>query len=531
MIEIVAFLALLAYCALPPLFTPWRTDDPDLWYRGSKLIFAHVPGLTNHGPIAVPAYAYRALDAFLSALGVSARREVFAIYVMNHALIFAAGILFYSTGKSLGYRRSSLVAALGLVAYAVSTRIAMMRMSEPFSLFLMAAVLRMGVALIRRFQSHPSGRPWGLLTAFSLTLGMFVVTRAVPIVILPLLLLVSREWRHTPLYRAVAYVGATAVVGLILLHMVGNYFRFDRFEWSDSGWKHLFDTLSPHAELMLADDPYFQRLMKDTPTMRSVADRFHYEFNWRPLAAEIHKTEGEICKAMFLHGARRHPWLYFRSGLRRLGLGLVHFRRARDWFADPGVLAPEPERLLPVSPRVVSFFETVEDLASALLRTVACTGAYLFAILLGWRIVTRVLPDAAPSVAPWLLAAGWFGCLFLAKATGSRHYVLGPTVVWLVATVSMLNAGPSWHTLFRNPTATRHALFFSGSVYYASFYLTVGLLENGVGITSRYGIPLLPALGLFAVTATRELSLLVRAALARRAAPRPGGASLELTAS
>jgi hypothetical protein len=198
-----------------------------------------------------------------------------------------------------------------LAVFVESTLIPQAFWSENLTVCLMSAVLFVGLHLLQNAQV--SERRFRLLTIlFGLLLAGLVVTRLVPIVILPgvIPLLRARLSRQRVLHFAL--LASAVVLAVALAAMSANLYRYGRFELSNSVGRHLWNVVSPQADRMLADSPEYRSLRKAIPDAQG---REWWELDEPDYGPDLaHFTREELMRKMALHGISRHPLLFVKLG-------------------------------------------------------------------------------------------------------------------------------------------------------------------------------------------------------------------------
>jgi hypothetical protein len=214
-LETVTGTLLLFFCLLVALSQFVNPFPHDGWFESQYRLFGRFPGADNYTPIAVPAFLY-ALIHFVTALfGLGLTAEFYLGSLTHHLLLVLTGVFLYLSHRCLGYLKSGLLASVLVVVFVESTLTPQAFWSENVTVFLMSAVLLVAFVILttpklsdRRFR--------GLALLLGFLLGGLTITRLVPFVILPGLVLLFRF--YLPRDRVIRFAFlATGSVLLVLL--------------------------------------------------------------------------------------------------------------------------------------------------------------------------------------------------------------------------------------------------------------------------------------------------------------------------
>ena len=195
-------LLVLLFCLATALTQVVNPSPHDGWFWSQYRIFLRVPGGDNYTPIGAPAYLYAAARVPAKIFGWDLQTHFYSTSVLHHLLLFLSGVCLHLSHRCLGLTRSGLVSSALLVVLLESTLMLQAAWSENVTVFLMAAILLIGLYLL--VNPALGSRQFLCLTILlSLVLGVFVTTRAVPIVILPALVLLF--WGVVPRIRVVRF--------------------------------------------------------------------------------------------------------------------------------------------------------------------------------------------------------------------------------------------------------------------------------------------------------------------------------------
>jgi hypothetical protein len=251
-LEWIVGLSMLAFCLLVALTQSVNPFPHDGWFESQSRLLRRFPGADNYTLIGAPALFYAMTNAIPLVSGGGLEAQFYIASLAQNLLLYFAGVFSYLTHRLLGLPRLGLVASSALVLFVESTLLAQAFRSESVMIFLISAIILAGVYLAGNADGvrHPSH--YSILLLCNLLLGVSIVTRAVPIVILSglIFLIWSRYSQRETIRFAALSTGICAFV--VLLFMTANLYRFGRFELSNSVGRHLWNVVSPRADTMLA---------------------------------------------------------------------------------------------------------------------------------------------------------------------------------------------------------------------------------------------------------------------------------------
>lgn len=302
---------LLSFCLLTALTQFVNPFPHDGWFHSQSLIFTRSPGADNYTPIAVPAFFYASVHGIARVAGWGLKAEFYLASFLHHVLLFLTGLLLYLSHRCLGLPKAGLVTSVFVVVFVESTLIPRSFWSENLTIFLMSAILFTGIYLL--VNPDLDGRRFRWLTVlFGLLLGAFVVTRVIPLLILPALILLFRVVLPRDRIAQFAVLSTALVSGLVLLSMSANLLRFGRFELSNSVGRHLWNVISPRADQMLAGSREYQLLKR---TMPDVQGRPWWEVANSSKVPELKSfTHEGLLRKLALDAISAQPVLFVKLG-------------------------------------------------------------------------------------------------------------------------------------------------------------------------------------------------------------------------
>ncbi|MBI1355253.1 MAG: hypothetical protein GC160_12970 [Acidobacteria bacterium] len=377
---------LLVFLTQP--INPFPYDD---WFLSQDRLWRREPGGNNYTPVAAPALLYGGIHGLASAAGLGLDVEL-RLGVLAHQLMLAlAGVWIYLSHRRLGFGRWSAVAALLAVVFVQSTYVAQAFWSENVMLWLVSLSIWLTLE-IATDGGGSRGRFWGLTAALGAALGLATITRAVPIVLLPAALWMTKAELPSERWRRFAVGLSAAVAALVAAQMTANHWRYGRWELSHSTGLHLWDGVSYASDAILAESALYARMKALEPEIQG---RWWWEL---PRPDGIGTTTVDLedaVRPMVLEGIRRHPALFLRQGLRdlRRGLFLAPYAIGRS---DPGRKNPlGREGFVPAPWREGPAVRAALDAIREPLRE-----------LYGWALKAALAGGAVWWAALWLRPAG-----------------------------------------------------------------------------------------------------------------------------
>jgi hypothetical protein len=250
--------------AMGQFVNPFPVDG---WFQSQYRLFGTFTGQDNYTPIAAPAFLYAAVHHLSAVLTLNLEQEFYLGSIVNNLLLFLATAFLYFSNRLLGMARIGILCSALTLLYLESTFLPQSFWSENSTFFLMAAILYLTVILYSRVHI-PYKKFLTLTIVFGLLLGLLTITRATPIVFLPAVILLF-AFRLNRFRAGVFSVTTVCLITLIITTaMTANYYRFGRFELSNSTGRHLWNAVSPTADTMLAESREYRLLKRYTPNIQ-----------------------------------------------------------------------------------------------------------------------------------------------------------------------------------------------------------------------------------------------------------------------
>lgn len=286
--------------------SPYTADG---WYESRSRIFGREPGGDNHTPVGVPAFLYFTLHVAAKAAGWGLRGDFYAASLAHNLLLAGSALLLYATHRLLGLPRLGALASLALIFLVQSTFVTQGCWSENTSLPLNAATIFLLVLLAT--QPALSARAVAQLSAATgLLLGFSVITRMIPLLLLPAM--VWFVWRLQGRARAQRFgmIAAAVVAAMLVTAGAANRYRYGRFELANSTGRHLWSGMREISEPMLRESEAYQNWKLREPDLPGKPW-------WFIQTVPQGQALDVALREMILPGLARHPILFLDYGLRR----------------------------------------------------------------------------------------------------------------------------------------------------------------------------------------------------------------------
>lgn len=267
----------------------------------------------NYTPIAAPAFLYGFNHVIVRLAGLGLEQEMVLGVLTHHLLLALAAWVVFLTSKALdlGFTVGAC-SALGLALYLQSTQMAQSFWSESVMLPLICLAVYGALRVSARPPTSTRiSAAWG--AGLGVVLALAVITRAVPILIAPAILLFIRPDLTRALWQRFSVGFLVAMATVILCQMGLNALRFDRFELSHSTGLHLWNAVSLDGDVMLADSELYQSLKQKTPNIQQTW--------WWELPREKGQDDvvfEDLIRPMVLAGIAKHPLVFLRRGFEEL---------------------------------------------------------------------------------------------------------------------------------------------------------------------------------------------------------------------
>ena len=299
--------------ALTQAVNPFPEDG---WFASQYSLFHRAPGADNYTPIAAPAYLYFAIHVLANFLGLGLEGEFYLGCLVQNLAVFLVGVCLCRAHRLLGFGNIGLLVSALVVLFIQSTLMAQAFWSENAILLLMSITLLCSVRIAFPVDDNRrSLLAWSL--ALGLTLGLSVITRVVPIVLVPGLAWLFHRQLDRPRARLASTTVAVCVLAVVLGAMSANLWRFDRFELSNSAGRHLWQNISPWADEMLANSAEYQLLKRADP---AIAGKKWWEVPDGKVPGLEHLSREEMLRLLSWQAITSHPVRYLRTGIENTAL-------------------------------------------------------------------------------------------------------------------------------------------------------------------------------------------------------------------
>ena len=385
-----AFLAaLFGVCLLVFLTQEINPFPYDGWFDSQHRLFERDPGGDNYTPVAAPALLYAGLHALASAAGLGLETEMRLGALAHQLMLACVGAWIFLSHRLLGLGWLGAVVSLLAVLFIQSVHLPQAFWSENVTAFLVTLSVWLGLEIATR-RGAPTGR-FGLLSAaLALSIALATITRAIPLLLLPGVIVLVRPYLPAQRRRWFAAGLCLAVTTVILAQMATNQWRYGRFELSHSAGLHLWNAIAFRSHVFVGDSPLYLEMKRLQPEIEGC-------WWW-----ELPKPEGEgaamarladAVRPMVVAGIRRHPGLFLKIGLSNLKatLPLAPYRIGND---PPDASEPlRRRRLAPAwapSPTIERLLDAALEPLRRLYSLAVTTGlgAGLLALAALWRFQT-----------------------------------------------------------------------------------------------------------------------------------------------
>jgi hypothetical protein len=263
------FILLLGLMTLTSALTlpvnPWPLDG---WFHSQERLFGTFPGADNYTPIAAPAVFYKINHLFASALQLGLTGEFYLASLAQNGLLLLSACLIFFSCQTLGMRWTARFAAIAFLIFVLSTAAPQAMWSDSVVISLFSAILFTTLKIYCGGVSRPV--EFGMATiASGLIVGVLVVTRAIPILLMPALSLLF-YYSHLSRRRFAGYVlGVTLIPAIVIFGaLTSNYARFGRFELTNSSGRHLWESVKGMSDAALAASPKYLSLRQLNPELQ-----------------------------------------------------------------------------------------------------------------------------------------------------------------------------------------------------------------------------------------------------------------------
>ena len=311
-LEWIVGLSMLAFCLLAALTQSVNPFPHDGWFESQSRLLRRFPGADNYTPIGAPAFFYAMTHAIRLVFGGGLEAQFYIASFAQNLLLYFSGVFLYLTHRLLGLPRLGLLASSALILFVQATLLAQAFWSESILIFLVSAILLAGVYLAGSADGLPRLSYYSILLLCNLLLAVSIVTRVVPILILPglIFLVWSRYSQRETIRFAALSTGICAFV--VLLFMTANLYRFGRFELSNSVGRHLWNVVSPRADTMLAGSREYRIVKAAVPDVQGM---HWWDLNEEKVAEQMHVSLEELLRTLSFHAIRHDPLMFVSAGL------------------------------------------------------------------------------------------------------------------------------------------------------------------------------------------------------------------------
>lgn len=264
---------LLACTLVSALTSPINPFPRDGWFDSQYRLFGNFPGEDNYSPISVPAVLYKLVHWLALLFKWDLKGELYLASAAQNVLLFLSACLVYVTCKCLSGARLASLVAIAFLLFVASTGLAQAFWSESVVLPMFAAVLYLSVKIYSE-ADNSSRAFWRRAFLCSLLIGLLVITRMTPIVLIPASC--ALLYQRLSKARIVGYTILCCLMTVLLLSAMAlsNHVRFGRAELTNSVGRHSWEGVAPIADKALANSPEFLELKRINPDMSRPEARF-----------------------------------------------------------------------------------------------------------------------------------------------------------------------------------------------------------------------------------------------------------------
>ena len=346
------------------LCLPTNVFPPDGWFYTQNVLFTQFPPESYNGrPIAVPAFFYKFGHVLTVILNGDTAFEFRLDSLLQQLMTLATGLSVYALFRTFRWHTTGFITSLLLILYLESHLLPHSFFSENFSIFFLCFLLYLirNSLLYINFDRFAIPEAWLL----GLAIGLWTITRAIPILFIPLVALLWFFFYRLKAWKPILIV-TVVTAGIVLLQMSANQYRFGRFELAGSSGGSLWSTVAYDADDYLREDPTYQKIRSEFGSWEGIVHwTIETRFNSPEFRSFLARTYGDpnqnLTGSTYTHyidlllrdlaksAIRAHPGKWIRHSLNKSYLAThqppykvgVHAR----WHIDP----LERESFLPAS--------------------------------------------------------------------------------------------------------------------------------------------------------------------------------------
>lgn len=306
-------------------------------------------GLDNYTPIGFPALIYKITELVALVFNLDLKQEFYLGAIANNILIFLSILFTYTTLKILTNRIIALVGATTILFFVQSTFVTQSFWSETSSIFLITLIIYLTVSIIHDLQFKNSLR-FTQLIILGLSLGVFIITRAIPIILIPIIIWIFYQQKH-PYFQFKQYSSILLTCFLvILLAMSANYYRFGRFELSNSMGRHLWNSVTDKANFYLQENDTYKLLeqysKKDVQGLRWWDVEIPNISEFEKLGSHLRLRKENILKKLSVAAIRKHPLEWIKDGIHKFLISISTPVPQIGFFPSPVNVEVPPQKIL-----------------------------------------------------------------------------------------------------------------------------------------------------------------------------------------
>ena len=476
---------------------PWPVDG---WFESQYRLVGHFPGADNYTPIAAPAVFFKLTHEIAALLGFGLEGEMYVASIAQNLLVFIAAWLVYRSCAYLSSIRVASTLSVAFLIYVLAAGLAQSFWSESVVLALLSGVLFLNLRLY--FEPTSSSRRfWWTAALASVLLGLAVITRVIPVLIIPaaVLLLDGRLNRR----RLIGYAALASIVTVtvVVAMMAGNFVRFGRAEITNSSGRHLWEGVRDMVDDSLASSAQFAELTRANGKLQGL-NHWQVKVPQARDAIERDRILGGLAK----EAIRKQPVRFIKLGLvgfsdtigqpvYRLGFG------ARSTHPDP---LHRDEMLPPLAAKVSG---VVSNIAGRVIARFYWLGTWLYPVVIfltmstglaqAWQVRTRRAWIAPLVIGIALLAIIRFDTV-AARTTFERYLPLALCVLLLAwQVIAAMRGAP------RRVFDTPRVYLFAALVFFGSLWCGWQIEDDNTRNLVPY-LPFLLAMAAMAIDGRRQ---------------------------
>ncbi|MCI5148841.1 MAG: hypothetical protein D3916_05530, partial [Candidatus Electrothrix sp. MAN1_4] len=305
---------LLVFCLVVALTLPVNCFPEDGWFHTQYYLFGRFPGGESYAPIAAPAFLYAAIHLLATLFGLDLASEFYMGSLAHSLLLFLSGLCIYHSCKMLRCKYIGILLTGITVFFVASTFLTIAFWSENITFFLSSATIFV-ICKIYTERSLPFITVFKLCFLLGIIVGTHSSTRVIPIISLPALIFFFWFQLDDSRRNRCIKILTFAVLVIVISSMMSNYFRFGRFELSNTTGRHLWQGIKDHSDILLSGSPDYQIIKKNIPDIQG---KNHWEINLEQVHHFNDLSKEKLLKKLSFDAIFKHPVMYIQIGIDKL---------------------------------------------------------------------------------------------------------------------------------------------------------------------------------------------------------------------